>query len=251
VFTLPPRSPSRDKICTEAEVRAVIKRLPKALHPITWTAYYIGWRRGELVSRLRTDLTPDGVLYLDKAHAKNRTARAFPVYKFPQLIEVLKANEHRRAELQVELGRTLGRIVPISTLFFADHHSPRKGGPLGDWHHTWNRAVKVAVEAGEVTLNPGQKLVFHNMRHTANTEFRRSMDPQTAQKLVGHKSASVNDLYTHMQWQDMEEGVAQHALRLKQASEKVVQQHHGNVVQLFPAYAQPTPDETAGKTQVK
>lgn len=172
------------------QFRAVLRHLPPHLRGFAVTAYYTGWRKRELTSRLwkHIDLRL-GILRLEPGESKNNEARTFPLFEIPELRQVIETERARVSEIE----RRTGRI--ISHVFVNDD-----GHPLVDFRRSWATATKLAGAPGRL---------IHDLRRTAVRNFERAGLPRSvSMKLSGHRTEAVFRRYAIVDPTMLNEGVA-------------------------------------------
>lgn len=166
----------RKGFVSRGRFEAILQHLPEHLHALFVAAFTTGWRlRSELLTRewRHVDLE-HGWLILEPGEGKTGEGRQFP------LTPKLRAALERQYERKHEIERT--REVVIRHVFFYDD-----GSPVRDVRRAWEKACE---EAGM----PG--LLVHDLRRSAAREMIRSSIPQiVAQRLIGHRTASIFTRY--------------------------------------------------------
>jgi integrase len=183
---------TRSGFFEEAQLAAVLERLPDTIRPVVEFAYLTGWRIGEIRSLTwrQVDLKA-GVVRLEPGTTKNEEARTFPFKTSPELAALLG----RQRQLTSVVERETGQIVP-----WVFH---RRGKPIRSFHATWRRACR---EAG----CPGR--FIHDLRRTAVREMERAGVPRSvAMKLSGHKTESIYRRYAIVSEADLADGVSRRA----------------------------------------
>jgi len=159
----------------EAQLEAVLAKLPDYLRPLVEVYFITGWRKGELLSRERRHLDlKAGWLRLEPGETKNDRGRMFPLT--PRLRAILEAQEAATIEMERLLGQ---RIVPL-------FH--RAGRPIKDFRGAW-------VEARLAAGIPGR--LIHDFRRTAvRNLIRAGVAQRTAMELVGLETDSMFRRYS-------------------------------------------------------
>ena len=157
-----------------AEFESVRSHLPAYLRPLVTLAYWLGWRRGELMGlEWRQADLERGTVSLDPGTTKNREGRS--VFLPPEALGALKAWREETAKLERERGLIIRRVFH------------RDGEPIRDFYATWRTACE---KAGV----PGRRL--HDFRRTAARLYVRAGTPErVAMEVLGHKTRSIFDRY--------------------------------------------------------
>jgi integrase len=198
---------TRSGFFEEAQLSAVLERLPEDIRPIVGFAYLTGWRIGEIRSLTwrQVDLKA-GVVRLEPGTTKNEEGRTFPFKASPELALLLT----RQRQLTSAVERETGQIVP-----WVFH---RRGRPIRSFHGAWLRAC---CEAG----CPGR--FIHDLRRSAVREMERAGVPRSvAMKLSGHKTESIYRRYAIVSEGDLAEGVSRRA-RFRERTRTVPAQSRG------------------------
>jgi len=171
------------------EFRKLVAALPNYLQDVTRFAYLTGWRRGEILSLLWTDVDHAGrVIRLRPEESKNGRGRVVTIDgDLGDLIE-------RRWQARLTSGKDHGRRV--TDLVFHN-----EGEPIVDFRKAWASACIAAGlfyvvkdEAGKEKQVP-EKL-FHDLRRTAVRDMVRAGVPErVAMEISGHRTRSVFDRY--------------------------------------------------------
>ena len=171
----------RDVDVTPGELSRLLSHLPAYLVPLVTVAYVTGWRLNELLSRTWADVDLEaGWLWLDRATAKNRQPKAFPLGLVPWLDETI----HEQATRKREVEKTTDQI--ITRLFFYPE-GPRTGEAIGSFRKAWATACDKAKLSG---------LRFHDLRRSAAVQMLEAGIPDThAMSLLGHQTRSIFDRY--------------------------------------------------------
>jgi integrase len=196
-------APPRQGFFEHAEYEGIRKRLPADYCDVLDFGYLTGWRRREVtgLTWAEVDLA-GGVIRLDPARSKSKTARLLPL-SLP-LREVIERRARRRKK-------------GVSLVFH------RNGLPVGDWRKSWDRAC---INAGlYVTIGQGKtaKRVpsksFHDLRRTAARNYIRSGVPErVAMALLGHKTRAVFDRYNIVSEADLKQAAGKLAYYVSSAS---------------------------------
>jgi integrase/recombinase XerC len=146
-----------------------------------------GLRVGE-VSRLTVDQlyyvgAPVGCIHLDAPGTKTKSSRDIPVTI--RLHEALtKMNDYYWAKLPPN---------PHSYAFYTE---------LPCEHVSIRQIQRIINQAARFSI--GRKLHPHTLRHTFATKLMRKCPMRVVQQLLGHKSISSTEVYTHPNHQDLQ-----------------------------------------------
>lgn len=172
------------------EVWASIRQhLAPHLRPLFTLAYWIGWRRGELLGLQRSQVDLHrGTLRLQPGRTKNKEGRL--VYLPAEALAVLQ--EQERATRKVE--RKLQRVIP-----WVFHY---RGERFTSYYKGWYGACERAgFEKGQ--FRP------HDFRRTAARAYTRAgIGEQVVMKITGHKTRAMFDRYNITAERDLAEAAA-------------------------------------------
>jgi integrase len=174
-------SNARNTILTVEQFRQLMQHLPLHSQHIVATAYYTGMRRGEILA-----LTWDKVnlkeryIKLDAADTKDREPRTIPICD----------------ELYLILKNIPKNICDNHVFLF-------RGKPIRDIRDAIRKACK------KIGLTFGRKgFVFHDLRHTFNTNMRKAGVPESViMKITGHSTREMFDRYNSVDVEDLSEAV--------------------------------------------
>ncbi len=177
---------ARTRIITRAEFTEMIDQAPLHLRPILIMAYHTGMRKGEILN-----LTWDKVdmkkrfIHLDAADTKDREKRSIPISD--ELYETLEA---------------------IPKAIHDNHVFLFQGQPVSDIRHGLKRTCKdTGVAYGRFTRGG---FVFHDLRHTFNTNMRKAGVPESViMRITGHSSRSMFDRYNTIDDGDLADAIQQ------------------------------------------
>ncbi len=166
--------------------------LPGYLRPLVQFLYLTGWRRGEALGLLWSDVDRDGrVIRLAEQSTKAGEPRLFPYGEAPELQKLLDGQWAARDGLYV-------------------FH--RKGGPIGVMalRKHWDRACQRTGLAGRLV---------HDLRRTAARELRRAgVSEGEIMLLCGWRTRSMFDRYNIIDEQDLARAVARRFANGKQTA---------------------------------
>lgn len=183
---------TRSGFFEEAQLAAVLERLPEAIRPVVEFAYLTGWRIGEIRSLTwrQVDLK-GGVVRLEPGTTKNDEGRIFPFKASAELEELLT----RQRQVASSVERETGQIVQ-----WVFH---RRGKPIRCFNAAWRQACRQAGCPGRF---------IHDLRRTVVREMERAGVPRSvAMKLSGHKTESIYRRYAIVSEADLAEGVSRRA----------------------------------------
>jgi len=174
------------------EYLAIRRELPEIYQDILAFGYYSGWRHGEILTLLWSDVDlAAGVVRLRPEVSKNSEGRVLPLS--PPLREVI--------------DRRWGHRAPKAPFVFH-----RGGRAVGSWRKTW---IAGCVAAGLFRVVKGQSgtertvptKMFHDLRRTAVRNLIRAGVPErVAMTITGHKTRSVFDRYNIVSEADLRGG---------------------------------------------
>ena len=207
------------------EFIALRKVLPDCLRPVITFAYYIGWRKEEIVGLTwdRVDLK-QGIIRLDPGETKNSEGRT--VYLNDELLGLMHV---------LQENRCLG----------CPYVFHREGRKIGDIRKSWvpafmqigHGAIYRCKDCGhqmEFTKKVGGKdllcsqcksrdlkwegKIFHDFRRTAVRNMVRAGIPErVAMQISGHKTRSVFDRYNIVSQNDLKEAARKQDMFLRAA----------------------------------
>jgi integrase len=178
---------AREGFFEVAEFEAVVAELAPDLQDLTRFAYWTGWRRGEVLHLLWSDV--------------DREARVIRLRR-----ETTKTGQPRLLALDGDLWALIERrwaartvTLPSGEVRLADHVFHRQGRRIRDFHRAWVGACRRARVPGKL---------FHDLRRTAIRNLTRAWVPDTvAMRISGHKTRSVFDRYNITSEADLREAV--------------------------------------------
>jgi integrase len=188
--TLKKGSDVRDRILSADEFASLMKNAEGHTKHVIATAYYTGMRRGEILN-----LTWDKVdlkqrfIHLEPGDTKDREARDVPICN--ELFEILRSMPNRIQQ------------AGEPNLVFQFRHKP-----VYDIRRGLSRACKAAgIKYGR---NVKGGFVFHDLRHTFNTNMRKAGVPETViMKITGHSTREMFDRYNTVDLEDLKKAKTQ------------------------------------------
>ena len=175
---------ARTRVLSSEEFERLLQYSPPHLKAILSTAYYTGMRRGEILGLTwdKIDLKKR-LIHLNASDTKDREARTIPICE--KLYEVLS---------------TIPRAIHDPHVFLF------KGRPVKDIRTALRKACKQAgIEYGRFAKSG---FVFHDLRHTFNTNMRKAGVPESViMKITGHSTREMFDRYNTIDQEDTREAV--------------------------------------------
>ncbi|MBU1180837.1 MAG: tyrosine-type recombinase/integrase [Proteobacteria bacterium] len=175
---------ARSRIISPAEFSCMLKDAPLHIRQILITAYHTGMRKGEILN-----LTWDKVnlkkrfIYLEASDTKDREKRSIPI------------SDELHAVLQ-----DMPKAIRDKHVFLY------KGKPIIDIREGLRTACRAAgVSYGRFEKNG---FVFHDLRHTFNTNMRKAGVPESViMKITGHSTRAMFDRYNTVDEGDLREAI--------------------------------------------
>mgnify|MGYP000901357167 CR=1 FL=1 len=151
------------------------------LHDITLLSLHTGARASEIFNLKGMDINfQSGLITL--RDTKNTTTRYSPMTE--AVIEMLKGRMPKDGD---------GKILP-NALIFTDED----GGQIKEVSKSFERVVN-RLKFNEGVTDPRQRVVFHTCRHTfASWLAIQGIPILTIARLMGHKSISMSERYSHL-----------------------------------------------------
>jgi integrase len=197
-----PRSNERDRVLTPEEFNRLIQHSAPHAKPIFFTAYLSGMREGEILNltRDKVDLRkPKPVIRLEAKDTKDREARTIPISDSLYAI-----------------------LSQIPTAIHDDHVFLYKGKPVRDIRTALRTACKKAGIPYGRNVKGG--FVFHDLRHTFNTNMRKSGAVYTVtMDITGHSTMEMNRRYDTVDLEDKRKALAQMEAYLESVDQTVDQ----------------------------
>ncbi len=179
-------SNARDRVLSPDEFDRFMEHLPEHLKGVVATAYYTGMRRGEILNLTwgQVDLMAK-VIRLEAEDTKTHERRVVPIPD--KLFEML-------------------RLLPsrFSGSFVFQYH----GKPIKDIR----TGLKAAFEKAHIPYghNTPGGFVFHDLRHTFNTNMRKAgVDHSVIMKITGHSTEAMFHRYNTVDLEDGRKAVDQ------------------------------------------
>ena len=169
-----PENNVRTGFFEEEAFLAVLRELPVPIKPVAILAYYLGWRRREIIQLTWSQIDlKERTVRLEVGTTKSKEGREAV---FPD--ELYSIILHQRLKT-TELERQQGRIIP-----WVFH---REGEPIKDFRTAWGNACRRAGLPGKY---------FHDFRRTAYRNMTRLGIPEKVMMdIIGHKTRSMADRY--------------------------------------------------------
>ncbi len=182
--TLKKGSDVRDRILSFDEFQALMKHAGGHTRHVIAMAYYTGMRRGEILKLTwdKVDLKKR-LIRLEPGDTKDRKARDVPIGD--ELFEILRSMPNRIQQ------------AGEPNFVFQFRHKP-----VFDIRRGLSRACKAAgIKYGR---NVKDGFVFHDLRHTFNTNMRKAGVAETViMKITGHSTREMFDRYNTVDSEDL------------------------------------------------
>ena len=174
----------RDRILSTDEFASLMKYAKGHTYHIIAMGYYTGMRKSEILKLTwdKVDLN-QRVIHLEPGDTKDREARDVPICN--ELFEILRSMPNK-----------IQRAGESNIVF------QYRGKPVDDIRKGLKKACK---EAG---IKYGRKVkggfVFHDLRHTFNTNMRKAGVSETViMKITGHSTREMFDRYNTVDFEDL------------------------------------------------
>jgi integrase len=191
---------ARDKILPLDQFKALMTKLPHHARAILATAFYTGMRMGEILGLSWDKVDLKGkVIRLEAQDTKDKEPRTIPLC--PELVEILRG-----------LPRAL--------------HEPRvfywRGRPVKAFRGTLQKACKATgIPYGRAAADG---FVFHDLRHTFNTNMRKAgVAESVIMEVTGHSTREMFDRYNTVDAEDTRKAVDQMSYFLRNVDQNVDQ----------------------------
>ena len=191
---------ARDRVLSPEEFKSLVAAAPKHLQGILATGYYTGMREGEILglTRDKVDLKRR-IIRLEAADTKDKEPRDIPIVD--ELYDVLNA---------------IPRAIHDQHVFLF------KGKPITDIRTGLRKACKKAGIAYGRFVKDG--FVFHDLRHTFNTNMRKAGVPESViMQLTGHSTREMFDRYNTVDTEDTRRAIDQLQAFLESVDQNVDQ----------------------------
>ena len=193
VRRLSTRSSERRVYLSRETVQAIADKCPDWYHPILWTGYYTGMRRGEILGLMRKRVHLDRrIIELGPEDTKEGDWKRVPIHR--ELVPILE---------EVLRGPALisGRVFPLQ-----DNEGGIRELGLRAFRNPWPRACEALCkeEQRQRVKEPKWEKpwpVFHDLRHTWRANARRSgVNSEIAESILGHwfRGKPINELYGYI-----------------------------------------------------
>ena len=185
---LVPGSDVRDRIIAKEEYTAMMEHAKDHIRGIITMGYFTGMRKSEILSLTwdKVDLA-NKMIRLKASDTKDRQPRNIPIS--PELYDMLKTMPNRIREDE------------------SDHHVFQYNGvPVKDIRASLRKVCKEAkIEYGR---NKAGGFVFHDLRHTFNTNMRKAGVPESViMQITGHSTREMFDRYNVVDEEDTREAM--------------------------------------------
>jgi integrase len=206
---LKPGSDVRDRILTIAEFKALTKHATGHTRQTVTMAYYTGMRKGEILS-----------LTWDKVDLNKRLIELEP--------EDTKDHEARNIPICDELYKMLLSLPNRIQGSDNDNHVFQfNGKPVGDIRTGLRKACeKAKIEYGRFVKGG---FIFHDLRHTFNTNMRKAgVQESVIMEVTGHSTREMFDRYNTIDEDDTRKAVDQLSAFLNSVDHPVDQEEKSN-----------------------
>jgi integrase len=177
---------ARSRIITKEELSGMLKDAPIHLRYILTMAYHTGMRKSEILHLTwnKVDLKKR-FIYLEAADTKDKEKRSIPIS-----------------------DELLATLQDIPKAIHDSHVFLYKGKPITDLRTGLKKACEVAgVPYGRFEKNG---FVFHDLRHTFNTNMRKAGVPESViMKITGHSTRAMFDRYNTVDEGDLRAAIEQ------------------------------------------
>jgi integrase len=212
---------ARKTVIASDKFEEVMKKAPQHTRSILATAFYTGMRRGEILNLTwdKVDLK-NRVIRLESTDTKDREPRRVPI-----------------CNVLYEILRNIPRAIHDSHVFLY------RGKPIRDLRAALKRALKDAgLQYGRSSKDG---LVFHDLRHTFNTNMRKAGIPESViMEITGHSTREMFLRYDTVDETDTRNAVDRFEGYLKNVDQNV-DQHPSKTQRVDPSLSQP-PDSFHG-----
>jgi integrase len=177
---------ARDEIFTHEQYEVLMKHLPLHLKPVIATAFWTGMRKDEILELTWNKVfIRERAIKLDIIDTKDEEKRVIPLP--PPLYEIL---------------RKIPRAIHDNHVFLY------KGKPI----HDIREGLKKGMKAADIPYGRKTKggLIFHDFRHTYNTNMRKAGVPEKLiMKITGHSTREMFDRYNTITQDEATRAVSQ------------------------------------------
>jgi integrase len=200
----------RDRILSPAEFEALLKHSTAYLKNIIATGYYTGMRRGEILDLIwkKVDLNKR-LIQLEPEDTKDREARDIPICD--ELYEFLKNIPNKIQKAGTD-----------------NHVFLYRGQPFKDIR----RGLKDACTSAGIKYGRNVKggFVFHDLRHTFNTNMRKAgVDETVIMAITGHSTREMFDRYNSIDRDDIKKASKQFSGFVSKSNDAHSDAHKENI----------------------
>ena len=191
---------ARNRVLSSNEYDSFVTNAPNHLKGIIATGYYTGMREGEILNLTRDKVDmKDRLIKLEATDTKDKEPRVIPICN--ELYDVLKAIPKAIHDPHVFLYK--GK--PIKSINRSSRTACKEAGI------TWGRFVK-------------DGFVFHDIRHTFNTNMRKAGVPESViMQITGHSTREMFDRYNTIDTEDTRHAINQLQGYLQTVAQNVAQ----------------------------
>jgi integrase len=176
----------RTRVLSSNEYKRLFDKVPHHLKGIIATAYYTGMREGEILNLTWPKVSlKERMIKLEASDTKDKEPRVIPICD--NLYKVLK-------------------ILPKA--LHDPHAFLNEGKPI----KSINKALRTACEKTGITWGRFVKdgFVFHDLRHTFNTNMRKAGVPESViMQITGHSTREMFDRYNTIDTEDTRRAIDQ------------------------------------------
>jgi len=193
-------SNARDKILSKDQFNKLLEHSSRHLKGILATAYYTGMRKSEILNLTWNKVSlKNRLIQLEAQDTKDKEPRNIPICD--ELCEILN---------------TITRAIHDPHVFLY------KGKPIRDIRTTLRKACKQAGILYSRFAKDG--FIFHDLRHTFNTNMRKAGIPESViMAVTGHSTREMFDRYNTVDVEDTRKAVNQLQSYLRSVSQNVSQ----------------------------
>ena len=179
-------SNARNKILSKGQFNELVNHSPQHIKPILNTGFYTGMRLGEILNLTwnKVDLK-NRLIQLEAEDTKDKEARNIPICD--ELYEILS---------------NIPKAIHDSHVFLY------KGKPI----KSINKALRTACKDAMITWGRFVKdgFIFHDLRHTFNTNMRKAGIPESViMQVTGHSTREMFDRYNTIDSEDTRRAINQ------------------------------------------
>jgi len=177
---------ARDKILSKDQFNELLESSSRHLKGILATGYYTGMRKGEILNLTWNKVSlKNRLIQLGAEDTKDKEPRNIPICD--ELYEILNA---------------------IPRAIYDPHVFLYNGKPIRDIRTALRKACKQAGILYSRFAKDG--FIFHDLRHSFNTNMRRAMVPESViMQITGHSTREMFDRYNTIDTEDTRQAIVQ------------------------------------------